>query len=262
MNENPENKQDCKIENEEAEKCKTNGCDSAAEQSEEQKGAVNDVDKADIDAAASKRKKQKRNIIIIFASMLAFLALCLALPNIISMDELLGNKKLPNKNETSGTKRPIVFNPPKEPGFDIFEYEEYLGLDRNIYICNPGSGVTESVQPSKVNNYDEGFRVVYSMINAIIKGDVETYNALMGKDENKKDNFTQQQLYNIKITKSSVSSDDEDGKVYNKYAFYVEYMIHENNGSFRDDFGSDEIKRQYIVVTDKTGAFLVDEIMS
>lgn len=263
MDENSEKKQDLESEENSVKESVNNECNSE-ENTSEDLAAINTDDSINyIDNVSAKKKKLRRNILIAFAAMLAFMGICFSLPNVINLNELLGNQKVPDKNEGSGTRRPIVFSPPKEPGFDIFEYEEYMGLDRNIYMCDPNSGVTESVLPSKVQNYGDGFKVIYSMINAVIEGDVEAYNSLMGKREEKKEDFTQQQLYNIKITKATISSERGDnGVIYNKYSFYLEYMIHENNGSFRRDIGSDEIKKQYIVVTNQSGNFLVDDILS
>ena len=212
--------------------------------------------------ARKKNQKLKRNIIIVFSSMVVFMAICLILPNIVDLGSLFGQEKNQENDTSSGKNNTIIFHETKEPGFDIFEYEEYLGLDRNIYYAD-GSGLKESVEESKVPNYGEGFAVVYNVIKAIINGDADTYNDYMGENILKEDEFTQQQLYEIVITKDSQTSNKTDtGKIYNQYTFTVEYMIHENNGTFRTDFGSDEIKKQYFVVTNQSGKYLVDNILA
>ena len=211
--------------------------------------------------ARKKSQKLKRNIIIVFSSMVIFMAICIAIPNIVDLNSLFGQDKSQENGTSSGKNNTIIFHETKNPEFNIFEYEEYLGLDRNIYYAD-GSGLKESIEESKSKNYGDGFAVVYNVILAIMNGDAETYNNYIGKDELKKDEFTQQQLYEIVITKDSQSGQTSaSGKIYNQYTFTVEYMIHENNGTFRTDFGSDEIKKQYFVVTNQSGKYLVDNII-
>ena len=42
----------------------------------------------------------------------------------------------------------------------------------------------------------------------------------------------------------------------------VEYMIRQNNGTFRTDVGSDAIRKQGVVMTDREGELLIDAISS
>ena len=68
-----------------------------------------------------------------------------------------------------------------------------------------------------------------------------------------------QKLYNIKITRMSEEDVSENGQNYTKYEFILEYMIHQNNGTFRTDIGSDASKKQYITLTDRTGELLISQ---
>ena len=92
------------------------------------------------------------------------------------------------------------------------------------------------------------------MLNALIEGDVATYNALLGEGVEKKDSFTQQQLYKITITNKSTRSAD------GSYEFTVDYKIHENNGSYRTDMGSDMYRPLAVTVSNKSGKYLIESM--
>ena len=44
-----------------------------------------------------------------------------------------------------------------------------------------------------------------------------------------------------------------------RYTYALEYKIHKNNGTFRNDIGEDQ-KTQYIVITDREGTLKIDAI--
>jgi hypothetical protein len=93
------------------------------------------------------------------------------------------------------------------------------------------------------------------MFEAIIAGDADAYNALLSENIEPKDDFTQQQVYKIHVT----SIDNRDSKS-DGYNFKVEYQIHENNGTFRTDIGSDMAKIQYFTIRKIDGKYLIDSI--
>ena len=192
-------------------------------------------------------KKTKKTIIIVFCSMLAFMIICLCIPGLTSWS--LNNNEVedPNKNNN------YYFCEPYEDGFDILEYEEYLSLDRTIMYYD-GTGIGSGVVEGNLNEYNPGVTVIYNMLNALIEGDVATYNALLGEGVEKKDSFTQQQLYKITITNKSTSSAD------GSYEFTVDYKIHENNGSYRTDMGSDEYRPLSVTVSNKSGKYLIEKM--
>ena len=92
------------------------------------------------------------------------------------------------------------------------------------------------------------------MLNALIEGDVDTYNSLLGEGIEKMESFTQQQLYKITITNKSTSSAE------GSYEFTVDYKIHENNGSYRTDMGSDEYRPISVTVSNKSGKYLIEKM--
>jgi hypothetical protein len=55
---------------------------------------------------------------------------------------------------------------------------------------------------------------------------------------------------------------NEEGQSYNREIYVVEYMIRQNNGTFRTDVGSDAIRKQLVVVTDREGEMRIDTVSS
>lgn len=191
-------------------------------------------------------KKTKKTIIIVFASMLVFMIICLAIPGLTQYGRK-SEVKDPNEDNT------YTFCEPYEEGFNILEYDEYIGLDRNI-IYRDGTGLESGLVEGNLNEYNPGVTVIYNMLNALIEGDVDTYNSLLGEGVEKKESFTQQQLYKITITNKSKSSTD------GTYEFTVDYKIHQNNGSYRTDMGSDMYRPLSITVSNKSGKYLIENM--
>ncbi len=218
---------------------------------------VNSEDK--LEEIARKNKQLKRNILIVFAAMLAFMLICIAIPGFVDLNSILGSEGEKDEEETLN----IVFSDIPEDGFDILKYKKYLDQDRYFYYYDPDTGVTTTVNKKDIKKYGDGFEVIYKMVNALIEGDVEAYNECMGMGVPDEDGFTQQQIYDIKITKKGQSSQyTDDGKLYNQYEFILEYKIQENNGTFRRDMGSDVSKPQYLVIADLSGEMCIENILN
>lgn len=202
-------------------------------------------------------KKQKKAVIIaivITVSVLILLALA------VGILEHFGNGN--DDKETVGTVPPSELDDTKEENFDIMEYDKYLRLDRNIYYEDKGTGVTVSVDEDNAAGQGKGFEVVYGVLTAINRGDANGYNSYMGADALKKESFTQQQIYDIKVGKYSVYTvSGENGVPYTEYVFEIRYKIQENNGSFRKDIGSDASRKHYYVINDSSGELLVMDII-
>lgn len=192
-------------------------------------------------------KKTKRTIIIVFASMLVFMIVCLMIPGLTQYSFKGSDIKDPTENNN------YYFCEPYEEGFDILKYEEYLALDRTIMYYD-GTGIGSGVVEGNLNEYNPGVTVIYNMLIALIEGDVDAYNSLLGEGVEKKDDFTQQQIYKITITNKSASSTE------GSYEFTVDYKIHENNGSYRRDMGSDEYRPLSVTVSNKSGKYLIEDM--
>ena len=200
----------------------------------------------------------KKKVKIIIASLIGVLVLCVVL--IAALNAIDGN----SKDDVRETLPPIdewLLHETYEEEFDIMQYEEYLGLDRNIYLNNKSAGVTQSVSDDDKDLFGEGFSVIYRVIEAIREGDHITYNRYMGADFLKKKDFTQQQIYSITVVPESSGSASEGGATFDEYIFTVTYRIHENNGSYRNTIESDVSRPQIFIVNDSTGEFKVMDII-
>ena len=209
------------------------------------------------DENTDKKKKGlsfKKKVIIIIASLLVVLAACGVILTLIQSngEDDGGQKVYPPIDEA-------LLSDTKPEGFDIMEYDEYTEK-HDISIYYDKNNIKESVSPNIAHNYGEAFAVVYNVITAIREGDAERYNTYMGKKEFKKESFTQQQIYQITIKFVSVSSDDEEVP-YDKVIFDVEYKIHENNGTYRNNIESDASRPIYFIVDNSSGEMLVTDMI-
>ncbi len=198
----------------------------------------------------------KRKIIVISVSLLCTLLLC---AGIIALLEGVGGSD--TKYEQIAPVDPSKLAQTKEKGFDIMEYDEYLALDRTVYLENKNTGVTVSVDDDTYKDYGDSFEVIYTLLQAIKCGDADTYNELMGDKILEKESFTQQQIYDITVELYSEESKSEGGIAYDEVIYKVRYKIHENNGTYRDNIVSDVSRPQYFVMNDRSGEFEVIEII-
>ena len=205
--------------------------------------------------SASTRKKNKIIIICVFAVSLVILLICSLIPGLLKNDD--GGK--PDREEY--TVDPSKLADTKEEDFDILEYEEYLKYDRTIQYCYT-AGVRVSVNDKTLSNYDASFKLIYELIGTLIAGDSDAYNELVHENVGHFDSFTQQQVYDVVITKYSESTKQSETGSYSEYVYVVEYKIHENNGTHRKDIESDANRPQYFVINDSTGELLIMDIFS
>ncbi len=219
---------------------------------DEMKNNINNTDADEINAksndAARRVKRTKIIIISVFAGMLVFMICCLAIPGFLDLSAF-------EEKKNSDERVQYIFHQPYPESFDIMNYEEYLGLDRGFYYLDDSTGQTDELTRESLEDYNEGVKVMYEMFEAIIAGDADAYNALLSENIEPKNEFTQQQVYKILVTGIDNRGSSESG-----YAFKVEYKIHENNGTFRTDIGSDMAKIQYYTVRKIDGKYLIYSI--
>ena len=211
--------------------------------------------------ARESTRRLRRNMIIVLIGLLAFVVIAIPLIGILD--------NLQNGGEEEETKRlppsSINFATP-DFEYDFMEDEDYLQLNRRIYIYDARSGQTEELTDKNLPGYGEGAAVLRDMIHAVINGDADAYNALFSlnyfENHDPEPPFTMQRLYDIKLTKvSETLVAGEKGK-YTQYEFEVEYKIRLNDGTYRTDIGHDESKKQYFVLSDSvTGEVLIDQIL-
>lgn len=202
---------------------------------------------------ANKVRRNKRIIIISFVCAILLIIVCATVPG------LLGDGD-DSEYETNPPIDPSKLYETKEEGFDIMEYEGYLRYDRNIYINDANNGVRFSADANTCRQYGEEFLITYELVQAIISGDVDTYNSMV--DTNlQKEYFTQQQLYDIVMTKKSETTMQNDRGVYTEYVVMLEYKIHENNGTYKNDILPDASRPQYLVINDSSGVLTIMDII-
>jgi len=205
-------------------------------------------------------KKTKKTILISWGIIVALLIVFWGISYILSnIDENLNKSPIYDPNAQT-----IIFH---EINYDedIFEDSVYMGLDRNIYIFDLNTGVTESLEEHDYTNYGKDVKFMADFINYIILGNAEGYNDCFNEDyysdidNEPKESYTMQKLYNIKLTK--ITEEKIDNGEYTEYVYYLEYMIFQNNGSFRMDIGSDASVAQYITLNDKYGDIKISELI-
>lgn len=210
--------------------------------------------------ARESTRRLKRKMIIVLIGLVVFVVIAIPLIGILD--------NLQNGGEEETKRLPpssINFATP-DFEYDIMKEEDYLQLNRRIYIHDARSGQTEELTDKNLPGYGEGAAVLRQMIQAVINGDADAYNALFSsnyyENHDPEPPFTMQRLYDIKLTKvSETLVAGEKGK-YTQYEFEVEYKIRLNDGTYRTDIGHDESKKQYFVLSDSvTGEVLIDQIL-
>ena len=208
--------------------------------------------------ARESTRKLKRRMIIVIVCLVAFTVI--AIPLISYLDNLEKQQsveELESKKEST-----IIFYEP-DWELDIMKDPAYLALDRTVYYNDAQYGITVALDQKTQDKYGPAVEVLNQMIQLIIAGDANGYNQLLSlnylENNDFEPPFTMQQLYDIKISK--VQETIVNGQ-YTQYEFELEYRIRNNNGTFRTDIGSDESKKQYVILSNSTSSdVLIDQIL-
>ena len=131
-----------------------------------------------------------------------------------------------------------------------------------------GSGTVFSetiLTEEDAKSHGEAFYLLYNLIDYIKAGDHESYNSCFSsyyfKTSQPQGKFTKQKIYDIIITELPTESKSADGVSFMEYNYTIEYRIRHNNGSFRRDIGSDQSKKQYVKLSERSGeGVLIDRI--
>ncbi|MBR5880804.1 MAG: hypothetical protein IKZ16_03875 [Clostridia bacterium] len=171
-------------------------------------------------------------------------------------------------NKYEGEQFSIYFYP-IDYDLNILEYKEYLDLDRNVYYYSDRNqnGSVVVLNEKNVGKQAQGVTLLYNMLNSIIMGDADAYNACFSdlyfenKGIDRDPGFTMTQLYDMKITNMGQKTVTDSYGTYSQFEFVVQYSIHEGNGTFRNDIPSDSSAAQYIVITDRNGELLIENVI-
>jgi len=202
-------------------------------------------------------KKKNIKIILIVMAVIVGLLIVLSGINLILQNV---SYSIINTPPTETQKRYYYFYP-ADYDVNIFEDEEYLG--KNRYIEYKRGAVSVLITNDNFDEYGRPLVFFNEYFNAVINGDVEKYNAFFSEDYKNEDNkrfegFTMQRIYNITVELLSETV-IEEGKYYgyNRYIFKVSYMILRNDGTFRDDMGSDgSVPLNFEILDDKKNIFI------
>ena len=140
---------------------------------------------------------------------------------------------------------------------DIFEREDYMGLDRYLYYTDPMTGETYVPERHELATVDPCLPFFCDYLECIIRGDELTYplyfsTAYLETNELPED-FTMQMLYDIRI-EPYLTGDD-------RTAYLLDYKIYRNNGTFRRDIGSNASRTLLIYLAKEQGDFCIDAML-
>lgn len=207
-------------------------------------------------------KKQKKTIIIVIISLVTF-AILYYLISIINFDGLFNNTK--GNNTTTDNIYFYDESLSKYPSEDEwYTKEAYKNIE---FFYSRGSTVfSETILTDEdAIARGEAFYLLYNLIEYIKAGDYENYNSCFStyyfSHNQLQGKFTKQKIYDIKITEIQTESKSDGNKSFIEYTYSIEYRIRHNNGSLRNDIGSDQIKKQYVKLSDRNGiGVLIDNI--
>ena len=196
---------------------------------------------------------RKKKLLVIL--LVAFLTVLILLTPALL---LLGSN---DGGDDNGGRAEIEFADPLL-SVDIYTDEDYMDLDRRIYYTLvDGYETTVPIPEGEEIHYSTEVRLLVRLINAAIAGDTDTYNACFSKEYIETSGefapFTMQKLYDISIVDYTYSAVAPSG--YTSVRVYgLRYKIKDNNGSLRDDIGSDgEIEQRVSVVKDANGTAFI-----
>ncbi len=139
---------------------------------------------------------------------------------------------------------------------DILKDAEYLELNR--YIAYTEGATTVLITDGDYEYYGPVVEFFAEYIDAVIHGDHVKYNSFFSDEyiaeSGEKADFTMQQLYDINLIYYGNGNVEIDGERVASCEVALDYMIRQNNGSFRNDMGSDAIRRQFITLIEREGA--------
>ena len=204
-------------------------------------------------------KKQKRAIIIVMAALVAFVAIYFIV-SMIDFDKLF-------EDDNSKKDNDYIYFYDESLSENILKDEEYLCLNRKVTFASAAWGTSHTIlDQNDAAREGEAMNLMYYLIGYIMSGNKDGYNSCFSSEYYKSaepvGRFTQQKIYNIVVTEvSKTEKTDSDGNTYVEYYYTLEYMIRHNNGSLRNDMGSDCIKAQHIYLSDRYVEEGLDEVL-
>ncbi len=212
--------------------------------------------------AATNARKLKRKILIGILVIIVFAAVSIPL---ISLIDNTGNIADSAIGQAPSRPTSVIWaTPDYDRTINIREDPDYLKLKRMVFLKqdNREFGITES----DLDEQTPAVRVLFELVNTLIDGDADTYNALFSERYYTKnggeaeDPFTMQRVYDIHIEEIRVRLADNETP-YTEYIYALEYKINRNDGTYRVDIGHDASRTQYFVLTDREGDVKIDRLV-
>lgn len=208
-----------------------------------------------------KLKKQKKIILIVIASLVAF-AVLYYLISLVDFDALFSQ----NPGSDDHIEEIYFYDESlsKYPSEDEwYMTEAYREIE---FYFGTGTVFSETIlTDSDAIARGEAFYLLYNLINYIKAGNNEAYNSCFStyyfKTNSYQPKFTKQKIYDIKITELPSETKSANGVSFIVYNYTIEYRIRHNNGSLRKDIGSNQSRKQYVELSNRTGqGVLIDNI--
>ena len=206
-----------------------------------------------------KQKNKKRKNLLIAIAVITVLA---AAGYVMTFHPELFEKKEEKKTVTSMYSDKIVsYNfYPSDYELDVTTVPEYMQLDRGVHYTD--GNYTILVLDEEVGDYNKAVQFFVEYFKTIEKGDVDTYNTYFTdayyETVEPYISFAPQMIYNINVQQLSETF-GEDGTT--TWTFNVSYMIYRNDGTFRNDIGSDASKKLYYqLISDRDGNVKINYI--
>ena len=213
-------------------------------------------------ASGKNSKKKKIAIISVFLSLCILGAVSWVLLYVV--DFSTGNKNPMFTNDKNGgidgmygnTQTYIYY--PIDRDLDIMTDKEYLDLDRSIYYTKGAE--TFAIDRGDLDGLTDDILFFIKYFDLAIAGNYSAYNKLFTESYYKSNeeyySFTQQMIYDMHIEK--LGEKTVNGK--NEFYYDVSYKIHKNNGTFRNDIGSDGAKTLFFTLVETDSGILIDSI--
>lgn len=206
-----------------------------------------------------KNKKKARRAVIILICIMAVLGIVSLI--LLHLEPKLTESEAASSDKDSvgmyGSGQSYIYYPADED-IDPSALNDYLGLDRGIYYTHGAETVV--IDEDKTDNLSDDVKFFIKYFTAVKDGDYTAYNSMFTEDYYKTNepyySFTKQMLYDINIEKLSEDTSGAD----TVYEYNVSYKIFRNNGTFRNDIGSDGSKTLYFQLISDGENILINKI--
>ncbi len=186
-------------------------------------------------ALRAKNKKLARKVVIILLSM------CVLLIGLNFLAELDFTPLFQAIFGTNDETPDIRF---EYPDFEEDILKDPVYLDKQRLMAFKYGGQMTLINEDDYDQYDPAINLMHTYFQAAIHGWLETYNECFSdayheaNDGEREEDFTMQRIYDMEIELLGQIKDPANSDLNRSY-FRVEYKIQKNNGTFRDDMGSD-----------------------